>query len=103
MKTTARVVTALFLLTSSSFALAKTATSSSEASERHGISITDIITAVAQKSAKKFLVDPRVRAEVTLVGQKPSNVTYSELLTILQLHGFAAIPDSHYVRVVPDA
>jgi type II secretory pathway component GspD/PulD (secretin) len=47
-----------------------------------------IIAAVSHKTNRKFVVDPRVNARVTLVGQKPSQVTYNELLTILETYGY---------------
>jgi type II secretory pathway component GspD/PulD (secretin) len=47
-------------------------------------------------------VDPRVRADVTVIGQNTANVSYPELLTILQVHGFAAVEGGGYVQVIPD-
>lgn len=40
---------------------------------------------------------------VMLVGEKPSRVSYDELLTILDTYGFAAVQTAGYVLVVPDA
>jgi general secretion pathway protein D len=40
---------------------------------------------------------------VALIGEKPSKVTYDELLTILNTYGFAAVETGGYVKVVPDA
>jgi type II secretory pathway component GspD/PulD (secretin) len=80
-------------------------TSSEAASESSdaGIPIERIIATVAHKTGKKYLIDPRVRAHVQLIGQDPSNITYSDLLTILQMHGFVAVEGGGYVRVLPDA
>jgi type II secretory pathway component GspD/PulD (secretin) len=74
------------------------------ASEPHdaGIPIERIIVGVARKTGRKYIVDPRVRAQVQLIGQDPSSVTYPELLTILQLHGFVAVEGGGYIRVIPD-
>lgn len=55
-----------------------------------GIPIEQIIATVAHQSGKRFLVDPRVQARVHIIGQDVSNISYSDLLTILQLHGFPA-------------
>ena len=68
-----------------------------------GVPIGQIIAVVAKKSGKKFVVDPRVRADVALFGQNPSEVTYSELLAILDVHGFAAVEAAGYVQIVPNA
>src|SRR5579859_7521995 len=79
-----------------------TAASTSEPHEA-GIPIERLITIVARKTGKRYVVDPRVRADVQLIGQDPSTVTYPELLTILQVHGFTAAEGGGYIRVIPDA
>lgn len=67
------------------------------------VSVTSLISIVAEKSGNAFVVDPRVKAEVTLIGQDPADVDYEDLLEILQVHGFTAIRSRDFVRVVPDA
>jgi len=71
--------------------------------ERDAVNIEQIIAGTAKKTGKKFLIDPRVRAQVTLVGLDPNNLDYPTLLTVLQMHGFAAFDDGKYVRIVPDS
>src|SRR5271154_6700756 len=56
-----------------------------------GVSIANVIDIVARKTGKKFVVDPRVHAQVQIVGEELNRITYPELLTILQLYGFAAV------------
>jgi general secretion pathway protein D len=58
---------------------------------------------VSHKTGKKYLLDPRVNAHVHLIGQDLSNISYSDLLAILQIHGFIAVEGGGYVRVLPDA
>ncbi|HEX7080628.1 MAG TPA: secretin N-terminal domain-containing protein [Gammaproteobacteria bacterium] len=67
------------------------------------IPLIELIEGVAERSGRNFIVDPRVRAEVTLIGQDPADVDYDGLLAILQVHGYAAIATGDYVRIVPDA
>lgn len=62
-----------------------------------------VISAVAKRTGKKFIVDPRVRGDVTVVGHEPTSIDYPTLLTVLQVHGFAAVEQAGYVRVIPDA
>jgi general secretion pathway protein D len=62
-----------------------------------------VIAAVAKRTGKKFIVDPRLRGDATLVGQEPTNVDYPALLLILHVHGFAAVEVGGYVHVIPDA
>jgi general secretion pathway protein D len=73
------------------------------ASRGGGIPIAQLLATVAKSSGKKFIVDPRVRAEVSLVGINPSSVSYAQLLEILQVHGFVAAEQGGVVLVVPDA
>jgi general secretion pathway protein D len=68
-----------------------------------GIPIEKIIDSVSHKINRKFLVDPRVQARVHLVGEEPTQVSYNELLTILQVHGFVTVENGGYVLVLPDA
>lgn len=68
-----------------------------------GIPIETIIGSVSHKINRKFLIDPRVQARVHLVGEDPTQVSYNELLTILQVHGFVAAENGGYVVVLPDA
>jgi general secretion pathway protein D len=87
------------VFTVSGTAVAQGASSSTPA----GVPIAQIIEAVAKKTNKSFVLDPRVLASVTLIGIDPAKVTYPELLSILQVHGFAAVESEGLVRVVPDA
>ena len=48
-----------------------------------GVPIAHLIATVAKKTGKKFVLDPRVRGDVVLVGQDPANISYNDLLTIL--------------------
>jgi general secretion pathway protein D len=79
--------------------------SESKVSESHdtGIPLERLIAIVARKTNKKYLLDPRVNAQIHLVGQDPSSLTYNELLTILQVYGFVAMEGGGYIRVLPDA
>jgi len=77
--------------------------STSDTAPPGAIPISSLIATVAKNTGKKFVLDPRVRAEVTLVGEEPSSVTYDELLTILHTYGFVAVDVGGLVTVVPDA
>lgn len=73
------------------------------ATAQEKLTVTQLISAVAAKTGKKFIVEPRVQAEITLLGQEPSSVTMADLATILQVYGFTLSEGGGYVRVVPDA
>ncbi|HUA22928.1 MAG TPA: hypothetical protein VMA54_02325 [Steroidobacteraceae bacterium] len=65
------------------------------------VPISSLIATVAKNTGKEFVLDPRVRADVMLIGEKPSRVTYDQLLAILDTYGFTAIDTGGYTEVVP--
>lgn len=69
----------------------------------NAVPITQVIAGTAKKTGKKFLLERRVSGDVTVIGLDPDNLDYPTLLSVLELHGFAAVDDGKYVRVVPDA
>jgi hypothetical protein len=52
--------------------------------------ITQIIEAVSMATGKNFIIDPRVRAQVTMLSSTPMTPDqfYQAFLAILQVHGF---------------
>jgi len=67
--------------------------------------ITAIIEAAAVTSGKSFIVDPRVRATVTMRSSTPMTPEqfYQAFLAILQVHGFMAVPAGNIIKVLPEA
>lgn len=67
--------------------------------------ITQIAEAVSQVTGKTFIIDPRVRAQVTMLSSVPMSpdAFYEAFLSILQVHGFVAIPSGNLVKILPDA
>ena len=68
-----------------------------------GVPLSRLIDTVSKKTGKKFVIDPRVHADVVLVGQDPASVSYSDLLTILITNGFVGLEEGGYVTIMPDA
>jgi general secretion pathway protein D len=66
--------------------------------------ITQIIEAVAMATHKNFIIDPRVRAQVTMLSFTPMTPAqfYQAFLAILQVHGFVAIKAGDVIKIVPD-
>jgi len=64
-----------------------------------------VIEAVSQVTGKTFIVDPRVRAQVTMLSTTPMSPAafYEAFLAILQVHGFIAVPQGNVVKILPDA
>lgn len=68
--------------------------------ELHGV-----LRALAQFTGRNFVVDPRVRGQLTLISETPVDVdtAYSMLLSALRMQGFAVINVDGVNRVVPEA
>jgi len=64
-----------------------------------------VINSVSQITGKNFIIDPRVKGKVTVVSSKPLNESevYNVFLSILQVHGFATVPTSNAIKIIPDA
>src|SRR5580692_2709800 len=67
--------------------------------------ITQIAEAVAAATGKNFIMDPRVRAQVTMLSSTPMSPDgfYQAFLSILAVYDFIAVPDGNVVKILPDA
>ena len=67
--------------------------------------IRQIIEAVGEVTQKNFIIDPRVSAKVTMLSSTPMSpeAFYEAFLSILQVHGYIAIPSGDLIKIVPDA
>ncbi len=67
--------------------------------------ITQIAEAVSAATGKNFILDPRVRAQVTMLSSTPMSpdAFYQAFLSILQVHGFVALPAGKVIKIIPDA
>src|ERR1700691_6282441 len=57
---------------------------------------------VGARLHKHFVLDPRVRQTVDLVGLEAKDVTYPELLSILQVNGWLVVADDGLLQVIPN-
>jgi len=66
--------------------------------------IHSLIQTVSRQSGKNFVVDPRVKARVTVISSEPlnSDELYETFLSVLQVHGYAAVPQGDLIKIVPD-
>ncbi|NOY61995.1 MAG: type II secretion system secretin GspD [Gammaproteobacteria bacterium] len=67
--------------------------------------LSSVITTVSQLTGKNFIVDPRVKGKATIISSHPmdKDEVYQVFLTILQVHGFAAIPSGNAIKIIPSA
>lgn len=68
------------------------------------VPIEQVADAVGQATGKIFLLAPNVKATINLNGQRPMTPTelYYAFLSILQVHGFAAVPSGNVVKIVQE-
>jgi len=66
--------------------------------------INTVIEAVSKFTGQNFIIDPRVKGKVTIISQRPMSAdqVYQVFLSVLKVHGFAAIPGPDVVKIVPD-
>ncbi len=66
--------------------------------------IHSLIQTVSRQSGKNFVVDPRVKARVTVISAKPlsADELYETFLSVLQVHGYSAVPGKDLIKIVPD-
>jgi len=62
-----------------------------------------LVSTVSKFTGKNFIIDPRVKAKVTVVSNKTMNKkqVYEVFLSILQVHGFAAVETGAIIKIVP--
>jgi len=67
--------------------------------------IRQVIEAVGEITGKNFILDPRVKAQVTMLSSSPMtpDAFYEAFLSILQVYSFVAIPSGDVIKILPDA
>lgn len=62
------------------------------------------IETVAEITGKNFVIDPRVKAKVTVVSARPMDPKeiYEVFLSVLQVHGFATVEVGEVIKILPD-
>lgn len=67
--------------------------------------INALIQSISEITGRNFIVDPRVRAQVTVISSKPmdNEEIYQVFLAILAVHGFATIPGDAVTKIIPAA
>jgi len=65
--------------------------------------ISTVIEAVAKVTGHNFVIDPRVKGKVTLIAPEAmsKDALYETLLTILNVHGYTAVPSGNVIKIVP--
>ncbi len=67
--------------------------------------IRQIIEAVSEVTGQNFIIDPRVKAQVTMLSSSPMSgeAFYQAFLSILEVHGYVAVESGDLIKILPDA
>ncbi len=62
-----------------------------------------LISTVSKFTGKNFIIDPRVKAKVTVISANTltSDAVYEVFLSVLEVHGYAAVPTGSVIKIVP--
>jgi len=66
--------------------------------------ISALVSEVSEITGKNFIVDPRVKGNITVISSKPmgADAVYELFLGVLSVNGFAAVPVGNVIKLVPD-
>jgi len=85
-------------------------THAATADGRHTLNLKDadiqaLIATVSEITGKNFIVGPTVQAKVTVISARPMrpDEIYDVFLSVLRVHGFAAVPSGSMIKIVPEA
>jgi general secretion pathway protein D len=94
------IVTVVLLVTMSASAWAENVTLNLKDAD-----IRALINTVSEVTGKNFIVDPRVKGKVNVVSSRPLDEegVYQVFLSILEVHGYAAVPSGQVIKILPAA
>lgn len=100
------LVTATALLLSAAATAAPAAANAARSGQTWKINLKDaelreLVTQVANITGKTFVIDPRIKGKVTIISSAPlnRNGVYELFLSVLRVHGFAAIPAGDVIKI----
>ncbi len=102
-RTATGVSTALYLMCNSAVAQDE-ASDNTFTLNLKNTDIHSLIATVSKQTGKNFVVDPRVKAKVTVISTDPvgADGLYEVFLSVLQVHGYSAVPAGDLIKIVPD-
>lgn len=67
------------------------------------VEIPTLVETVSRITGKSFVIDPRVKGRVTVITSKniSEDELYETFLSILQVHGFVAVPSGNLIKIIP--
>ncbi|HEY0178076.1 MAG TPA: type II secretion system secretin GspD [Dokdonella sp.] len=77
---------------------------------RHTLNLKDadiqaLIATVSEITGRNFIVAPNVQGKVTVISARPmrADEIYDVFLSVLRVHGYAAVPSGSMIKIVPEA
>ncbi|HET6546191.1 MAG TPA: type II secretion system secretin GspD [Rhodanobacteraceae bacterium] len=77
---------------------------------RHTLNLKDadieaLIATVSEITGKNFIVAPNVKGKVTVISAQPMrpDEIYDVFLSVLRVHGYAAVPSGSMIKIMPEA
>lgn len=66
--------------------------------------ISTVVATIAEVTGRNFIVDPRVKGKATVISSRPmsKDEAYQVFLSLLEVHGFAAVPAGSAIKILPD-
>lgn len=63
-----------------------------------------VIAEVSRVTGKNFVIDPRVQGKISIISSSPlsNRELYQVFLSVLQVSGFAAIPNGEIIKIIPN-
>ena len=63
-----------------------------------------LISTVSKFTGKNFIIDPRIKAKVTVISANTmsQDEVYEVFLSVLQVHGFAAVTTGSVIKIIPE-
>ncbi|MEP6880418.1 MAG: type II secretion system secretin GspD [Dokdonella sp.] len=104
------ILMAACLLATSAYAQTPPSTDTANADGRHTLNLKDadiqaLIATVSEITGKNFILGPNVQGKVTVISAKPmkADEIYDVFLSVLRVHGYAAINQGSMIKIVPEA
>ena len=67
--------------------------------------IRDFIEQISSISGQTFIIDPRVKGQVSVIAPQPMNIAevYKLFLSVMSTHGFAVMPQGNQLSIIPSS
>jgi general secretion pathway protein D len=66
--------------------------------------INSVVQEVSRETGKNFIIDPHIQGKVSIISSSPitSDEAYKVFLSVLQVYGYAAMPEGNVIKIVQD-